>query len=42
MMYNYVGGWNGGMMIFMSLTWLLATVVLALSIAALWKYINKK
>jgi len=42
MMFNYAGGWGGGMMLFMSLTWLLVTVALVLSIAALWKYINKK
>lgn len=41
-MYNYVGGWGGGMMLFMSFTWLLVTAALILSIAALWKYINKK
>lgn len=42
MMHNYAGGWSGGMMIFTSLTWLLVTVALVLSIAALWKYINKR
>ena len=41
MMYNYVGSW-GGMMLFGSITYILVTVVLALSIAALWKYLNKK
>ena len=41
MMYNYDGGW-GGMMLFGSVTYILVLIVLVLTIAALWKYINKK
>lgn len=44
MMYNYLYG-NGGsglMMAFGSIVWLLMVVALVLTIAALWKYINKK
>ncbi len=42
MMYNYVWGNAGGMMLFGSIVWILVVVALVLTIAALWKYINKK
>ncbi len=41
--YNYMmGGTGETMMIFAWTTHLLVTVLLVLSIVALWKYINKK
>lgn len=43
MMYNYMwGNWGGGMMLFGSIVYLLVIANLVLTLAALWKYINKK
>ncbi len=41
--YNYMmGGSGGGIMLFAWITYILVIILLVLSIAALWKYINKK
>ena len=41
--YNMMrGGYGGGMMFFAWLGYILITVLLVLSIIALWRYINKK
>lgn len=42
MMYNYLWGSQAGFSVFGSLASILMVIVLALAIAALWKYINKK
>lgn len=40
--YNMMSGVSGsGMMLFSWVTYVLVTMLLVLSIAALWKYINK-
>lgn len=42
MNYNFAGGFGSSMMFFMWINYVLITVLLILSIMALWKYINKK
>ena len=40
--YNMMGSWNGGMMFFGWLFYILLFILMMLAIAALWKYVNKK